>query len=116
MGIYGCLWLYGCLWVLLRVSECLWVFTGVMDVYGCLWGFMGFWVSMDTYGCHKCLWVLYLKIKNIAQFLIQEPHKRLKSHMCYKKMAYAPQRRGLVCFQYSSIKSLFSPLVHNILF
>ena len=33
------------------------------------------WVSMGIYGWHECLWVLYLNIKNIAYFLIQEPKK-----------------------------------------
>ena len=30
---------------------------------------------MGTYGCHEYLWVLYLNIKNIMHFLIQEPQK-----------------------------------------
>ena len=44
-----------------------------LGVYGYLWvsmGVYGFLVSMSTYGWHKCLWVLYLNIKNIVYFLI----------------------------------------------
>ena len=33
---------------------------------------MDFWVSMGTYGCHECLWVLYLNIRNIVRFLMQK--------------------------------------------
>ena len=89
MGIYGChgyLWVfmghYGCLWIFMSGYGChgyLWVSVGV---YGSLWMFMGIyectwmsWVSMGIYGWHECLWVLYLNIKNIAYFLIQEPKK-----------------------------------------
>ena len=46
-----------------------------MGVYGYVCVFMGCWVSMGIYGCHRCLWVLYLNIKNAAYFLIQEPQK-----------------------------------------
>ena len=46
---------------------------GIMGFYGCLWGLISFWVSMGTYGCHECLYVSYVKIKNIAHVLIQEP-------------------------------------------
>ena len=72
--------------------------------------------------------------KNPTTF--ENSKKRLKSHMCYKKSRMHHGGEGpyrLVCFQYlfpapathspatrtenshSSIKSLFSPLVHNIL-
>ena len=65
MGVYEYLYVfmgfYGCFWV----SECLWVFMGVMCVYGCLWGFMDSRVSMD----------IIFKHENIAYFLIQEPQK-----------------------------------------
>ena len=54
MGIHGCHGCFGGLWVL---------------------GFIGLRGFMDTYGCHEYLWVLYLNIKNIAHFLIQEPQK-----------------------------------------
>ena len=48
------------------VMVSLWVFIGVMGIYGCLWVFMAL---------YRCLGVLYLKIKNIAYFLIQTPKK-----------------------------------------
>ena len=59
------------LWVSMSTYKCFWIF----GCHGCLWEFMGFWVSMGTYGWHQCLWVLYLNIKNIAYFLIQEFQK-----------------------------------------
>ena len=85
MGFYG--GTYRFLWI----SGCLWVFMGVSG----LLGFRGF---IGTYGCHEYLWVLYLNIKNITHFLIQEPIK----------IAYAPWGRGTLStlvfftFQYSS--------------
>ena len=75
MGIYGSMdvfMVYGCLWVFVSINGCQWAY---IVVYGCLWGLTGFWVSMGTYGWHECLWVLYLNIKNIAYFLIQEFQK-----------------------------------------
>ena len=90
MGVYGFLWVYGYLLVT-------WVSMGFMGPYGCLWVFMGvyrcswippgvygflgvygrLWVSefMGIYKHHGYLCVLYLNIKNIAYFLIQEPQK-----------------------------------------
>ena len=65
-------------WLSMSIYRCIWVPMGVYGyfwVFGCLWEFMDFWVSMSTYGWHECLWVLYLNIKNIAYFLIQEPQK-----------------------------------------
>ena len=68
------------------IPRFLWVFMGIyvfLGVYGYSWvsgglrvlGFLGFRGFMGTYGCHEYLWVLYLNIKNIAHFLIQEPQK-----------------------------------------
>ena len=68
MGFWVSMGLYRCFWVSMSTYRCFWV-------YGCLWGFMDFWVSMGTYRWDECLWVLYLNIKNIAYFLIQEPQK-----------------------------------------
>ena len=72
-----------------------------MNVNGYLCEFMGFLVAMGIYGflgvyrytywCHESLWVLYLNVENIAHSSfknprrIENPRKRLKSHMCYKK-------------------------------
>ena len=61
MGVYGHLCgfmdFYECLWV----SECLWIFMGVIGVYGYLWASMDvygyFWVSMNVMGVYGCLWV-----------------------------------------------------------
>ena len=77
MGIYGCLWLFMGFWMsmgvdvgmgIVRMGICayLQVFIGG---YGYLQVFMGSWVSMVVYG------YLYLNIKNIVYFLIQEPQK-----------------------------------------
>ena len=131
MGFCECFWVSGCLWVFMGVYGCLWVTMGTyrfLWVYGCLWGLMGFWVSMGTYGWHECLWVLYLNNKNIAYFLIQESQSIWKlqktseiTHVFTQIKKYRMHHGGeglnwLVCFQYPSIKSLFSPFVHNILF
>ena len=43
-----------------------------MGVYEGLWDSGNLWVLI---GWHECLWVLYLNIKNIAYFLIQEFQK-----------------------------------------
>ena len=70
IGVDGVLWVYGCLWVS-WVSMCLWVsicVCGFLGVYGCLW------VS-GSMGIYGCLCVLYLNMKNIAYFLIQETQK-----------------------------------------
>ena len=80
-GYHGILWVFMGLWVSMSTSRCFWifgcpwVFMGVMGDYGCLGGFMGFWVSMGTYGWHEYLCILYLNIKNIAYFFIQESQK-----------------------------------------
>ena len=61
MGACRFLGVYGYLWVSIGTYRCLWV-------SGWLWVLMGFWV--------------YLDIKNIAYFLIQEPQKMLEiTHM-----------------------------------
>ena len=102
---------------------------------------MGFWLSMGIYGCHGSICVftgIYgfdiwtLKILPIFSFKtarrLRNP-RSLKSHMYYKKKKRMHHGgEGFyrsVCFQYlfpacteqlhSSIKSLFSPVVHNIL-
>ena len=142
MDFYECLWfldVYGYLWlswVFMGIYERLWMFMGV---YGCLWVFMSIygshgclWVSMGAYGflgIYGYLWVARMSVdyiwtlkilpifsfKNLRRF--ENFKKRLKSHMCYKKLHHGGEGLyRLVCFQYSSIKSLFSPLVHNILF
>ena len=111
MGAYGCLWVsmivygflgvYGCLWGL-EVSGYLWVLMGVMTAYG---------YYIQTF---KILPIF--SFKNPRRF--ENPRKHLKSHMCYKKKPMHHEGKGLyrpVCFQYSSMKFLFSPLVHNIL-
>ena len=74
VSIYGCIWVfmgaYGCLWVSMNIYFWVWVFRWI-------WSFL--WVFMGIYGClwvSGCLWVLYLNIKNIAYFFIQEPQKR----------------------------------------
>ena len=111
MGVYGFLAVYGCL----CVSGCLWFLWGVMSFYECLWVLMG---VMGVYGYYT--W----KFEILLIFLFKNPRKRLKSHVCYKKLAYASRgketssTRVLGCFQYwhSSINPLFFPLVHNILF
>ena len=54
MGVYGFLGVYGYLWVSMGLNRCLWV---SMSTYRCFWVF-------------GCLWVLYLNIKNIDNFLI----------------------------------------------
>ena len=65
---------YECLWVLMGIYEFLWVSWVFMGVYGYLSVLMGFWVATGAYG-FLGLCVLYLNIKNIAYFLIQEPQK-----------------------------------------
>ena len=145
LDVYGYLWLS---WVFMGIYERLWMFMGIseclrvsMGVYGCLWVFMSIygshgclWVSMGAYGflgIYGYLWVARMSVdyiwtlkilpifsfKNLRRF--ENFKKRLKSHMCYKKLRMHHGGEGLyrlVCFQYSSIKFLFSPLVHNILF
>ena len=90
MVIYECLWdsmgflgVYGYLWVSMGLYTCLWMSMSsymFLDVYGYLW------VSMEVYGfpgVYGHLWVarvsmgigIYLNIKNIPYFLIQEPQK-----------------------------------------
>ena len=70
MGIYefyGCLGSYGCPWVYIGFYGCLWVvigFFGFLDVYAYLW------VARVAMGMG-----IYLNVKNIAYFLIQEPQK-----------------------------------------
>ena len=140
MGIYGCLCVsmdvYRYLWASMDVYGYFWVSSGI---YGCLWVPVGVyeylwesWVSMGAYGflgIYGYLWVARMSVdyiwtlkilpifsfKNLRRF--ENFKKRLKSHMCYKKLHHGGEGLyRLVCFQYSSIKSLFSPLVHNILF
>ena len=137
MSVYGC---HGCLWVLwmsMGVYGYLWVSMGVMRVYAFL-GVSGWlWVSMDTYGylwvlmgiyeCPWVSWMLWVSIRIIFQYLkycifsvpkteFKNFRKRLKSHMCYKKLRMHHGGEGsyrIVRFQYASIKSLFSYCYNN---
>ena len=92
-------WVSGCLWVSMDVyGHGSWM--SVMGVYGYLW------VSMGFYG-----FLLILSFKNSRRF--ENPRKRLKSHLCYKKKRmHSPAIRTEN--SHSLIKSLFSSVRSSI--
>ena len=121
MGFYGC---YGYLWVSMGAY-------GLLGVYGYLWVSMGVYRFLVVYEYLRVAWVsmgIIFKHKKYCLFSYlrtledSKTPKNVRNHTCIKKNSVCTTGRGILSTRVfsvnsqSSIKSLFSPLVHNILF